>query len=233
MRRFQVGCLVGLWLLFFAGCTTQRVTREEPGSAAPTAAAPALPAEAAPAMAQEGGPADEKTGAATPAGAPSGVTQAGVESADPAAEPREVAVAREADVAAKPIVPAFPEAQVQKRLAGLSPVYFGFDASSLAGRARKTLEANVVWLRNNPGLKVRLEGHCDERGTSEYNLALGIQRAQRVRDFLRARGISGERLTTATFGEEVPMRRGHNEAAYRLNRRVEFVRVETTALLER
>ena len=78
-------------------------------------------------------------------------------------------------------------------------------------------------LRASPGLGLVLEGHADERGTAEYNLALGERRAQAVRDFLVAAGVEARRITTVSYGEERPLDPGHDEVAWALNRRVHFI----------
>lgn len=101
-------------------------------------------------------------------------------------------------------------------------VYFKFDDSSLTDSARDALRDKVQWLRNHPDACVIIEGHCDERGTDEYNLALGSRRAESVKDFLTKAGIDGSRLTTISYGEERPAAKGHNEEAWAENRRAEF-----------
>ncbi|MBS3732152.1 MAG: peptidoglycan-associated lipoprotein Pal [Desulfobacterales bacterium] len=101
-------------------------------------------------------------------------------------------------------------------------VYFKFDDSSLTDSARDVLRDKVQWLRNHPDACVIIEGHCDERGTDEYNLALGSRRAESVKDFLTKAGINGSRLTTISYGEERPAVKGHNEEAWAENRRAEF-----------
>ncbi len=104
----------------------------------------------------------------------------------------------------------------------LQPIYFSFDSSALSQTALRTLERNAAWLRQHPDWKVRVEGHCDERGTSEYNLALGARRARRVKEQLVRLGISAERIETISYGEERPVDPGHDEAAWSKNRRAEF-----------
>jgi peptidoglycan-associated lipoprotein len=104
----------------------------------------------------------------------------------------------------------------------LEVVYFEFDRSGLTEQARAALDRNAEFLRANPGLRTRIEGHCDERGTVEYNLALGDRRAHSAKEYLVQRGIAADRLTTVSFGEEQPADPGHDEAAYARNRRAEF-----------
>ena len=98
-------------------------------------------------------------------------------------------------------------------------VFFGYDSSSLDESARRTLEKQAAWLQQFPAVSVTVEGHTDERGTREYNLALGERRASAVRDYLTALGVSGQRLQTLSYGEERPVDPAHDESAYALNRR--------------
>jgi peptidoglycan-associated lipoprotein len=102
-------------------------------------------------------------------------------------------------------------------------VLFDFDQSVLTPAARSILERKAAWLRNNPGKAVTIEGHCDERGTADYNIALGERRANSARDFLVDLGISGSRLRTVSYGEEQPLDPRHNESAWAKNRRAHFV----------
>ena len=105
----------------------------------------------------------------------------------------------------------------------LQTVYFEFDRSDLSDETRALLRANAEWMRAHPEFGVVIEGHCDERGTIEYNLALGQRRARAVSDYLTSLGVRGARLRTRTFGEERPAVTGHDEAAWSRNRRAEFV----------
>ena len=101
-------------------------------------------------------------------------------------------------------------------------IYFDFDKSELKPKAREVLTKKATWLRAHPEFAVRIEGHCDERGTNEYNLALGERRANAAWKFLNALGISGTKITTVSYGEERPADPGHNESAWSKNRRDEF-----------
>ena len=101
-------------------------------------------------------------------------------------------------------------------------VYFGFDDSTLTKKAREILAEKVVWLRNNPDVDVVIEGHCDERGTKEYNMALGQRRAQSIKNYLVNAGIDPSRLETISYGEERPVDSRHNEMAWAKNRRGHF-----------
>jgi peptidoglycan-associated lipoprotein len=102
-------------------------------------------------------------------------------------------------------------------------VYFAFDSSQLDDENRKIVEAHARNLAANPNIKVHLEGHCDERGTREYNVALGERRAQAVERAMRVLGVASNRITTVSYGEEKPVDPGHNEAAWAKNRRVEIL----------
>lgn len=102
-------------------------------------------------------------------------------------------------------------------------IYFEFDKSTLLEEAKLKLKQKAAWLRAHPGVSIVIEGHCDERGTSEYNMALGDRRARSARDYLVDLGIDSRRMMTITYGEEKPIALGHNEAAWAKNRRAEFV----------
>jgi peptidoglycan-associated lipoprotein len=105
----------------------------------------------------------------------------------------------------------------------MEDVFFDFDKSVLRDDAKASLDRNVAWLRANAGARVSVEGHCDERGTNEYNLALGERRAKAVKDYLVAAGIAANRIQTISYGEERPFVLGHDESAWRWNRRGHFV----------
>lgn len=102
-------------------------------------------------------------------------------------------------------------------------ILFEFDSSQLTGTARALLREKADWLKANQGHSIVIEGHCDERGTTEYNLALGERRAGAVKQYLQDLGIGSFRMTTVSYGEERPLDPGQNEAAYRKNRRAQFV----------
>lgn len=103
------------------------------------------------------------------------------------------------------------------------PVYFDYDESTIMAASEAALRAKVEVLRANPGVRLRMEGHADERGTSEYNIALGNERAESVIQFLTNFGLSGDGFTSVSYGEEQPAMQGSNEESWALNRRVEFV----------
>ncbi|HXV81165.1 MAG TPA: peptidoglycan-associated lipoprotein Pal [Candidatus Binatia bacterium] len=108
----------------------------------------------------------------------------------------------------------------------LKDIYFSFDRYDLEGEARATLKANADWLKRNPAARVEIEGHCDERGTNEYNLALGAKRAQAAKDYLVSLGISTERLSTISYGEEIPVCKEPSENCWGQNRRARFVIIQ-------
>ena len=105
----------------------------------------------------------------------------------------------------------------------LREVFFEFDRYDLSSDARATLKAASNWLRNNPSVRVEVEGHSDERGTSEYNLALSAKRAQAAKDYLVTLGVASGRLSTMSYGEEIPVCHEHNESCWSRNRRDRFV----------
>lgn len=105
----------------------------------------------------------------------------------------------------------------------LQPAFFGYDASELTPEAQAALQANAALLRKYPTWQITIEGHCDERGTAEYNLALGERRAAAARDYLISLGIEASRLRVVSYGKEFPFAPGSNEAAWAQNRRAHFV----------
>jgi peptidoglycan-associated lipoprotein len=102
-------------------------------------------------------------------------------------------------------------------------IYFDFDKATLTPDSRELLISNGEWLRLNPDIDIIIEGHCDERGTNEYNLALGDRRAESVKIFLLDLGINNSRLKTISYGEERPADSDHTEAAWAKNRRAHFL----------
>jgi peptidoglycan-associated lipoprotein len=101
-------------------------------------------------------------------------------------------------------------------------VYFDFDKYNLRADAKASLDANFALLKEFPDAIVKVEGHCDERGTVEYNLSLGEKRARAVMDYLVGKGVAAARLSIITYGKERPVDPGHNETAWAKNRRAEF-----------
>jgi len=102
-------------------------------------------------------------------------------------------------------------------------VHFAFDSSQVSDADRKIIEENASWLVAHPGVKVRLEGNCDERGTPEYNLALGERRAKAVLQMMSVLGVARDQMQAVSYGEEDPIDPAHNEAAWARNRRVDIV----------
>ena len=108
-------------------------------------------------------------------------------------------------------------------LPGLGDVFYDFDRSELRADAVGQLKTNADWIAANTANNVTIEGHCDERGTSEYDLALGERRANSARDYIVNLGVAPARLKTVSFGEEKPFALGHTEEAWAQNRRAHFV----------
>ena len=106
--------------------------------------------------------------------------------------------------------------------AALKDIHFGFDRYDLTEQAKRILEENAKWLKAHPEVKVVIEGHCDERGSEEYNLALGEKRAKSARDYLISLGISPEHLSIISYGESMPLDPRHCEEAWAKNRRAHF-----------
>ncbi|AOY59484.1 MULTISPECIES: peptidoglycan-associated lipoprotein Pal [Desulfococcus] len=102
-------------------------------------------------------------------------------------------------------------------------IYFEFDSDILSGEAQSILMKKAEYLQDNPNRSVTIEGHCDERGTTEYNLALGDRRAQSVKRYLETLGVAASRMTPVSYGEESPADPGHDEEAWAKNRRAQFV----------
>jgi peptidoglycan-associated lipoprotein len=157
------------------------------------------------------------------AAAPPAEAVAAAPSAPVAAAP---AAIREEPVSEAPAVVAAPVA-VQKTtsqlISELTRVLFDYDQHLLTMQAQERLAANASILKANPNLKVRIEGHCDERGSDQYNIALGERRAQATKNYLETLGVPAGQMTTVSYGEEKPLDPGHTEEAWVQNRRAEFV----------
>ncbi len=106
--------------------------------------------------------------------------------------------------------------------AALERIYFDFDSFILTQPSRDILYKNAEWLLKNKAVKVQIEGHCDERGSDEYNLALGEKRAKSAMNYLLTLGVPSDRLSVISYGKEKPLDPGHDEAAWAKNRRAEF-----------
>ncbi len=159
----------------------------------------------------------------------------GCSTAKPEAKPEDTAQSQQKkDTGSKPLASSSSQSssldQLQKGQAVGTPsssplkdIYFDFDRADLRADARETLKANADWLKKNPAATAQIEGHCDERGTNEYNLALGARRAQSAKDYLVTLGIPEQRLSTISYGEELPVCTEHNEDCWQKNRHDRFV----------
>ena len=182
--------------------------------AASVVLAAACGAKKAPVLAPSATPEAEAPPAAAPAPAPA-----------PVAAPRAAAAA--------PVVPSPPPIREEtvtssslddlNRNSPFKPVFFALDSSDVDTAGRSALDADAALLKQNASWVVTIEGHCDERGTAEYNLALGDRRAAAAMTYLRAAGIGADRMKTVSYGKEFPFDPGHDEAAWAKNRRAHFV----------
>jgi peptidoglycan-associated lipoprotein len=117
-------------------------------------------------------------------------------------------------------------AQAAQLQSELEKIYFNFDSAALSDESRNVLTKNAALLGKQPSLKLRIEGNCDERGSDEYNMALGERRAKAAKDYLVNLGVQADRISTVSYGEEKPAVAGHDEASWAKNRRDEFVIVK-------
>jgi peptidoglycan-associated lipoprotein len=196
---FVVGVLVGSMALM--GCPYKpEVIQAGPGAVGPAAAAP--PPAAAPAPA--------------PRAAETPVAQPAAPAEQPAAPPAAAPAPAPAPAPAAPpaaVVPASP----------LKDVFFDFDKSNIKDDQKAALNDDIAWMKSNGNAKITIEGHCDERGTVEYNLALGERRAKATKDYMVAAGIAADRIAVISYGKERPFVLGHDEAAWKWNRRSHYV----------
>jgi len=205
MRKKIIGCLVVLSFgaLLSGGCAKKDMVRtEEPVSSVQTAPSPATTAPA------------EVARPAQP-----------MQEARPEAQAQpmtETTPTRESVVTQEPAIEgqAPPGADLQGEL---QKIYFNFDSADLSEESRSILTRNAEYLSKQSSVKVRIEGNCDERGSDDYNMALGERRAKGAKDYLVNLGIQSDRLTTISYGEEKPADPGHDEEAWAKNRRDEFV----------
>jgi peptidoglycan-associated lipoprotein len=147
-------------------------------------------------------------------------------------EPTEVAVVDEQpagvmeeqvdEAAARAAAEAAAEAAANRAISGLGRIYFDFDQYVLTAGAKQQLATNADLLKAAPGIKVQIEGHCDERGSDEYNLALGEKRALATKNYLVSLGVAAGRLSIISYGEELPINPASTEEAWAKNRRAEF-----------
>jgi len=147
----------------------------------------------------------------------------------PGVQPGETPVTRpappsESPVRPSPAAPSAPggAAAAVPAASPLKDVFFDFDQSNIRDDQKAALNDNVAWVKANSRVKMAVEGHCDERGTAEYNLGLGERRAKAVKDYLVAAGIAADRIATISYGKERPFVLGHDESAWKWNRRGHF-----------
>lgn len=122
--------------------------------------------------------------------------------------------------------PSLPAPAQFREVPALNDIHFDFDKSDIRPDAARILDANIAWMKSNPTALILIEGHCDERGTNEYNLALGDRRAKATLKYLIAHGVAEERITTISYGEERPQCVEHNESCWAKNRRAHFLAKE-------
>jgi peptidoglycan-associated lipoprotein len=131
-------------------------------------------------------------------------------------------------------VPVPPEPMAEDAIAGrslddlnrdspLQPLFFELDSADVSGDGQQVLQANAAVMRKYPAWQITIEGHCDERGTAEYNLALGERRALSAKNYLVSLGIAADKIRTVSYGKEFPFDAGHDDAAWAKNRRAHFV----------
>jgi peptidoglycan-associated lipoprotein len=204
MKSYWYGVIILGSILIFSGCALRQAVSEKP-SLFPSGRAmevprPPLPVLARPAMPEAGkpGPAREEI---------------------PAPAVREEVITRrpeEAPVRMEPVAP------TREGVSPLDDIHFDFDKYNLKERAKRVLLENFRWLTSNPQAKIEIQGHADERGSDEYNLALGERRADTARLYLQTLGVDPARMTTVSYGEFRPVDPGHTEEAYAKNRRDHF-----------
>ena len=155
---------------------------------------------------------------ATSSPAPAGGSSTGAQSVTPAASRGDLmSGATTSPATARPRVTDFAPSP------DLRDIYFDFDKYEIRADQAKPLDANAAWLKSRPRDLVLIEGHCDERGTNEYNLALGDRRAKATMNYLVSRGVEARRITVNSYGEERPQCQEHNEACWSKNRRARFL----------
>ncbi len=148
---------------------------------------------------------------------------------EPAPEPKQEAAPAPEPVkeepAPAPEVKEGPKEHAAAAAEGLQPVYFDFDRAFIRDDAKAVMKANAEWLKANPKVKIKIEGNCDERGTKEYNLALGQRRAQSAKKYLTDLGISAKRISLISYGKEKPVCSDSDEDCWQKNRRDDLVAV--------
>jgi peptidoglycan-associated lipoprotein len=167
-------------------------------------------------------PAMTQTAAPPPTGA--AVTAAPPAPAAPVAPPAPAPPPTPPPVVAAPPAPAPRPAPAEfKSVPDLRDIFFDFDKHTIRPDAARALDANVGWLKSNPSALVLIEGHCDERGTNAYNLALGDRRAKAAQEYFVARGVAAARIVIISYGEERPVCTARNAACWAQNRRAHFL----------
>ena len=161
-----------------------------------------------------------------PESQPEKVGQAPAKSADELAAERAAEEKRAAEAAAARAKAAEAQEAAAKTAAGLQPIYFDFDKSFVRDDAKAVMKANADYLKANPKVKVRIEGNCDERGTIEYNQALGQRRAASAKKYLTDMGISAKRISLISYGKEKPACNQSTEDCWQKNRRDDIVAAE-------
>ena len=219
---FVVGVLVGSMALM--GCPYKpEVIQAGPGAVGPAAAgAPAAPGPApAPAPAAPGAAPMQPA----PRAAETPVTQPGAPAERPTQPGPAAAAPSPAPAAPSPAPPApgAPAAAPVPAASPLKDVFFDFDKFNVRDDQKAALNDNITYLKANQRVRVTIEGHCDERGTVEYNLGLGERRAKSTKDYLVAAGIAADRINVISYGKERPFVLGHDESAWKWNRRSHFV----------
>ena len=212
MQRARVGSTLtlALMVLFLTGCPKRpEVVETVPRSIAPQSEVgmPVLPPTPPPVPK-----------VATPAEKSPTEVAAQLPEARPTAETGAVTEANIAEAEVRPET----AAEVKAPVLALKDIYFDFDQAAIREDSKKLLSENIEWMRKNSAAKVTIEGHTDERGSSEYNLALGDRRARATRDYLMAAGVEANRISSISFGKERPFVLGHDESAWQWNRRAHF-----------
>jgi peptidoglycan-associated lipoprotein len=165
-----------------------------------------------------------KRPATTQAAAPAPTGAATTTAATPPAEPQQLqSGGTTAPAAPAPTATARPAVQDFTAVPELADVFFDFDKYDIRPGDAKTLDANATWLKSNPNHLLLIEGHCDERGTNEYNLALGERRAKSTMNYLVSQGVQANRITIISYGEERPQCTEHTESCWAKNRRAHFL----------
>lgn len=217
---------LGLWLIIFAtvfGCTGRRITTAVEDQAFQPGPSPAPAVEAAKTVPPAPMPSEPPRAEPPPAVAPEPPrAETPAAEATPPKPPVEEARVVEQPVAPAPSPPP-PQPAVQPAAAPeLSDVFFDFDQYVIRGDARLGLEANAASLKSQPNRKILIEGHCDERGTSAYNLVLGERRAQAAKGYLQDLGVAPSQVQITSYGKERPFCTEHSEACWQSNRRAHF-----------